>query len=193
MANPTTGFGFSPIKNVDGSPFNGGAREFYVPSSYGTAVGTNSFVALAGSANSAIVSGRPIGTLPTVNLAAVGAAGVGIVVGVDAVTGDALKKYVPASTGGIVYVMPATNLRLQARVSGAFTVADVGQYADLVIGSVDTTTGIQQSTIDSTTIGTGTAFRILGLSDIEGNEYGTNAIVDVEIVKHQYANNASQV
>lgn len=192
MANPSTGFGFEPINNVDGSPFNSAGRLFYVPSSYGTAIGTNALVKLTGTSNAALFRGRAIGSLPEINLCAAGDATVGVTIG-TLPNGQGSLKYKPASTEAGMTVMVGTGLRLRARMSGSFANTDVGQYADAVVGTVDTRTGIQQSTVDSTTIGTGTSLRILGLSDIPGNEYGTNAIVDIEIVKHQYANNAAAV
>lgn len=64
----------------------------------------------------------------------------------------------------------------------------VGFNADVVGTGGSTTTGVSSMELDSSTIAKTAALnlKIVGLWDVPGNEYGTNAVVVVKINEHLY-------
>lgn len=65
---------------------------------------------------------------------------------------------------------------------------DVGKNADVVGTGGSTTTGVSTMELDSSTIAKTAALnlKIVGLWDVPGNAYGTNAVVVVKINEHLY-------
>lgn len=65
---------------------------------------------------------------------------------------------------------------------------DVGKNADVVGTTGSTTTGVSAMELDSSTIAKSAALnlKIVGLWDVPGNEFGTNAVVVVKINEHLY-------
>lgn len=182
MANADTPMGLWPVRYFSGAPYNGAARLYYVPSSDGTAIFLGDPVKLAGSADSDGV--------PSVQQAAAGDTLIGVVVGVQAITHDS-TTYREASTERYVWVAddPALLFMVQEDSDGgALAATDVGNNADLVIGTGSTTTGLSAAEIDSSTKATTTAqVRIVELYRAPDNEIGTNAIWLVRIVEHRNA------
>jgi len=74
MANTDTPFGFKPVKHLNGSPWNGKANVYYIPSTDNTAVFVGDAVKGAGAADTT-------GKYPTVTQATAGAAVIGVVIG----------------------------------------------------------------------------------------------------------------
>ena len=66
--------------------------------------------------------------------------------------------------------------------------ADIGKNADIVVGSVSTTTGLSVNELDSSTIATTAALnlKIVGLYDSPNNAFGNFAVVVVKINEHLY-------
>ena len=83
------------------------------------------------------------------------------------------------------YVYDDPNIVYAVQSAGSADFADIGNLADIVVGSGDTTTG--QSKVDvSGTTGTGTAnLRILRKYDDPKNSYGTNGVLEVTIHEHE--------
>lgn len=107
-------------------------------------------------------------------------ASIGIAIGFFDATG-APKKYYPAgsATGWKCVVQLAVPGQLfQVKSTTALTAADVGTCADLVVGTGSTVTLQSGGYID--TVGTTTAqFKVLGLTETEGNAWGANQDVIV--------------
>jgi len=78
---------------------------------------------------------------------------------------------------------PAQELLVQ--VSGDFQPANVGDLANLTAGTGNDLTGRSGAEIDSATLGSGAAYKIVGLAPIPGNSYGTNAQVLALAAKHE--------
>jgi hypothetical protein len=78
------------------------------------------------------------------------------------------------------------NVIFSVQVSGAagLALADIGAFADLVIGTGSTATGNSADQLDQTTIGTGTVFRIEELDSTTANNFGQYAKALVRITKH---------
>ena len=76
MANVDTPFGFKPIEHLNGNPWNGKTRVYYIPATDNTAVFVGDPVKSAGSADTT-------GRFPTIAQAAAGDLIRGVVVGFD--------------------------------------------------------------------------------------------------------------
>jgi hypothetical protein len=185
MANADTPFGLRPVGHPQGLS-KASVSAYYVPSSYGTALFTGDPVIITGTANTAAVdvvgTGRmPTGTMPEVNKATVGSGNkiTGVIVGVAA-DPDALgRSYIPASTGGVVFVNddPATLFEIQS--DGTLNAAHIGLNASLVYTNTgDTINGRSGAELDASTKATtaGLQLRIERIVPREDNEEGSSEV-----------------
>lgn len=161
MANTSRIFGFRPVKHQNGSPYNGQANLYYIPSTDGTAVYIGDAVKLAGSADPAY------GNAPTVALAAAGNPIVGIVVGFlsDPTNLNVGGTGRAASTNRYCWVADATDLVFEVETSnGTPGIVDIALNADLAVGSPNATFARSGATIDMGTKNTTAAlvFKIRG-------------------------------
>lgn len=200
MANADTPRGFHAVRLLDGSPYTGGGKPYYVGSGDTVALFRGDPVALTGTANTAEVNvvgfGKfPAGTLPVVARATAGSTGniLGIVASVAATTRDSLT-YRAASTARVVFVHDNPEIVFEAQedsVSATLAATNVGQNVDFIAGTGSTSTGLSGAELDSNTAGTAATkqFRILRLVNREDNAIGTNAKWEVIInpARHQLA------
>lgn len=76
----------------------------------------------------------------------------------------------------------------EVQVSGAFTLANIGSLADLVIGTANTSIKVSGDAIDSTTLdASGVVFRVDDIVNRPDNAVGSFARVLVAISKHYLA------
>lgn len=180
MANSDNARGLTPVRHGDGSPYTGAANVYSIPASDSTAVYIGDAVKSAGSADADGV--------PTVAQAAAGDTIRGVVVGVVPDTANSLI-YRAASTLRKVLVADAPDLVFEIQEDsdgGALAAADVGNNADVVVGTGSTVTGRSAMEIDSSTKNTTSAqLRILRLVPRADNEIGTNAKWEVMINEHE--------
>lgn len=185
MANADTPMGLRPIGHPLGLS-KARVQAYYVPASYGTALFTGDPVVITGTANTAEVSApgvgtMQVGTMPEVNKATAGSGNriSGVIVGVAA-DPDALgRRYLPASTGGVVFVNddPGTVFEIQADASLA--AVDVGLNAALVYTNAgDTNTGQSGAELDASTKATtaGLQLRIQRIIPRVDNEAGASEV-----------------
>jgi hypothetical protein len=151
MANLDTPFGFKPVKHLLGTPWNGKANVYYVPSSDGTALYIGDAVKSAGAADST-------GKYPTVTQAAATDVIRGVIVGFgdnpNVMTNPdyPMRRYRPVSTAMYVFVVddPFVIFEIQEDSTGnSITAAMVGLSTDIVVGSGSTTTGKSGMELDS--------------------------------------------
>ena len=184
MANVDRVWGARPVGHINGAPYNGQVRKYYIPSTDSTAVFQGDIVKLAGGADANGVS--------TVAQAAAGDKPVGVVMFFEPNPSDLSMLYRAASTNRYVYVADSPDLVLEIQedgVGGALAAANVGQNADIVVASGSTTTGQSGMELDSSTAATTSTlvFNILGFSQKTDNEVGSaNAKVLVTYNVHQY-------
>lgn len=193
MANANTPFGLRPVGDLAGRVKTGGIRAFSTATGDGTAFGRGDLVKLAGTSQT--INGR---VYSDVAIAASGDVFAGVVVSVDPVlgssgTGRDATTYRAASTQRIVYVDvdPLTLFECQEIGTGTpFTANDIGLNCNVVVGSVNTTTGRSGTMLDNTTEATTNTLdvKIVGLAPREDNEIGQYAKYLVQINRHQYAN-----
>lgn len=192
MANKDTPLGLVPVRHKNGAPYNGAYSEYYVPSTYATALFVGDVVLITGTSNTAEYKGNPPGTLPEVNLA--GAAGgtyiSGVIVGFNPLPDDLTKTYNAASTERIVYVADDPDLVFEIQEDSGGTVldaTDVGLNADLVYthgGS--TTSGKSGAELDRSTIANTNTLKlkVLRLVNRVDNDLGDSAMWEVMINLH---------
>ena len=185
MANVDRVNGARPVKHLDGSPYNGAANLYYIPSSDGTATFIGDFVKSNG-------TGHTDGTPGCIQAAATDAALLGVVVGFPAQAGYTADSliYRAASTGRYVLVADAPDLVFEIQedsVGGALAITDVMRNADIVVAAGSTTTGTSGMEIDSSDIKDATAqLRLLGPVLRADNEIGTNCKWLVVINEHTF-------
>ena len=196
MANADTPFGLRAVGHPLGLS-KARITAYAVASDYGTALFPGDPVIKTSTANAAAISAPGVGDLPAGSLSEVAKATAGttnkitgVIVGVAA-NPDALgRRYIPANTGGIVFVNndPLTEYEIQA--DGAIAATQVGLNAVLIYTNAgDTNTGQSGAELDS---GTTTApattvgfqMNILGVVPRADNEVGSLAKCRVRINQH---------
>lgn len=189
MASVSRINGFRPVKHLNGSPYNGQANLYFVPSSNSDVIMVGDLVKLAG-------DGRSPTGVPTVARHAGGAseAALGVVVGIlfEGV-GDVQNMppvndlntpvYRRASTDRYLLVADAADIVLEAQTSGAtLATADFGQNCQVAVTAGSTTSGASGMTIDLGNKGSTATLplKIIGMPSRPDNNIGdsfTNAYV----------------
>ena len=201
MANNAAAFGFRPVSNFSGAPYNGATRQYIHASGDGTALfigdpvlatGDSVFVNVGGS-----VQSFPIGTLAaTTDIID------GVVIGVDLVTRDS-PIYAPASTERVITVAIDPDMLLLVKDGAAgtpLTANAIGLNVSFTgAASGSTVTGLSGVTLDNTTeAGTNTlALKIIGQYQAPDNDLGsavaTGAASGAWLVKLNRSRFANQV
>lgn len=186
MSNTSRISGFRPVKHQNGSPYNGQANLYYMPSSDATAAYIGDAVKLAGSADPAY------GDAPTVTLAAAGDAIVGIIVGFMVDPTNVLNNTYTgraASTARYVWVADATDLVYEVETSnGTPAVTDIGLNVNHAVGTPNSTFARSGATVDMGTKATTATltFKLRGFVPRDDNDpTAASAKVWVTINNHQ--------
>ena len=191
MANDNTPFGLRPVEYLNGAPWNGQARKYYIPSANGSAFAIGDPVEIGGSADANGVA--------SVVLATPGGGITGVVVGMGGMKyggfsgdPDSLGTIViPATKTKDYYVMvvddPFVVFEVQEIGTGtALTAAEVGLNANLVAGTnngyvsgwlLTNTTEATTDTLDC---------KLLGLVQRHNNAFGAYAKWKVLLNNHTY-------
>lgn len=191
MANTNNPEGLRPVRYVSGAPYNGACREYYVPSSDGTALYVGDPVIKAGDGDA---DGVPTATRAT---AGGGNKITGVVVGVRN-TPTQTTRYRKASDAQYVLVADDPNLLFEIQedaVGGALASTNIGQNIDLVSGSGSTTTGLSGFQADSSTAATTNTLQlsIVAFTKRADNVIGANAKILVRINQHSEVPGATGV
>lgn len=177
MANANIAFGLTPVKNADGSPYNGATHLAYAPATDGTALYIGDPVKLAGSADAAGV--------PSVTRCAAGDTITGVVVGFQD-SASMLLGYGAASTARYPLLARGSNVVFEIQedsVGGALAAVDIGLNADIIVAAGSSYTRNSGVMLDTSTKATTAtlALRIRGLAQRPDNAIGTNAKVYVTL------------
>lgn len=182
MANVDRPGGFRPVGHLITGGYNGQSRAYDVAAGNGTTMMVGDPVKLSGTANATTgVAG--------VAQAAAGDRIVGVIVGIvvdPAVEETIHPGYLPASTAGTVLVCDDPFVIYEVQEDGTGAVTGVGNTADHLMTAGSTTTGRSNAEIDTSDIGTGAGWHILGYSQRADNEIGANAKYLVKINEHAY-------
>lgn len=187
MANPDAPFGFKPVRNGSGAPYNGAANL------YMATCGTNLFVGdpvlITGEANNAEIDGHPPGSVPIVNV--VGTANTsavsGVIVGVVPQSQTSTTYYAGTKTDTLVWVCddPYATFEVQMDAAAA-TVGVVGMATSTIADTAGSTvTGKSGYEVDAdvATQGVWVVERFAPRPDNDAKDTG-NAIVWVTCRKH---------
>lgn len=179
--------GLRPVQYLDGAKYDGKVNMYLIPSTDGTATFIGDPVALAGAAAAAgtVVNGQDMEGMPTIKQAAAGSTPVGVVVGFLPNQSDLTQLYRTASTNRIALVCDSPDVIFEVQEDGVgstLKAADVGENADLILGSGSTTTGISTAMVDSSTHATTSAtVRVLGLVKRPDNGMGSGGTAATDL------------
>jgi len=183
MANATGAFGLRPARKVAGSS-SWAVEKMYVSANYATALFVGDPVLYSTQLDEKDPTGHhravqaSAGTSDTIIL--------GAIVGIEPIQTDLNKTYLPASTGGYVYVMTDRDAIYEIRGDGGGTPTKVyvGQNAIMVATSAgSTTTGLSGFEMETTTPATAKSYplHIVGVKDVEDNTLADDAIYLVRL------------
>jgi hypothetical protein len=179
MANVDRPNGLTPVRHLSGGTIR--ASVYSIAADYGTKIHSGSLVSRTG-------TGR------NVALSDADGPAVGVFAGCEYVdvNGEVqFRPYWPApgavATGTTVkaFVFDDPQIVFEAQASAGFAEADVGQAADVVVGTGSDVTGRSATEINSADFGADGLLATLGLSQRSDNAYGTNAKVEVVIKLHE--------
>lgn len=188
MANIDRISGFTPVKHLNGNPWNGKARMYYIPATDSTAIFKGDAVKSAGSADTT-------GKYATIAQAAASDTirGVAIAfsdqpnIGID--TTNLYGAYRLASTAMYCLVVddPDVIFEIQEDNVGNDIDADmIGLSTDITVGSGDTASGKSGMELDSSDTATAAGqCKILNVSRKEDNALGAHCKFDVLIIEHE--------
>jgi len=197
MANTSKPTGLKPVSYINGSPYNGQARMYYVPS-------TNATALYVGDPVTRLTASADANGIPSVAIGVAGSAVCGVIVGVVVAkqgvslvgtTIDLTRRNLPVSTEGYVLVADDPNLVFEieegttAGAAGtALTAAAVGNNANFIVLAGAATYSDSGTLLDNATEATTATLnlKLLGLSQREDNAFGARAKWLVLINNHQY-------
>lgn len=191
MANKDAPRGLVPVGYLNGSPWNGKFSIYYIPVGDGTAVGIGDPVSLAGSADASGQYATVVkSTAGTGNPILGPAIGFGTTPYIMIDQDNLSRRYRPASTAMYVAVIDDPHVVYEIQeVSGgtALTVAAVGNNTPIVLGTVNTTTGISGAELNNAgEVATTEQLRILKVAPVEGNALGEHCKWWVLINEHPF-------
>lgn len=183
MANVDKAFGLRPMGNLSAT----GAQ-----AQYGYEIADNQAGAIFQGDLVTIFDGYLVKFAPATHTAAVG-----VFNGcqyIDPTTGKPTwSNYYPGSvniTAGKIMadVIDDPNQKFIIQADGSVTQVQIGLNADVIGTGGSTTTGVSSMELNSGTIAKAAALnlKIIGLYDVPGNSFGTNAVVVVKINEHLY-------
>lgn len=182
MAKTATPYGLRPVKRADGMPYAGAVSEYLIDPAgeatnifYGQVVhiGADGYIALSTATGAdGTTNALPTGTALTGSL--------GVFVGCSYINDQGQyvnAQHYPSGKTGVVkaYVVDDPNVIFQAQLDGAADQSDVG--ANTFFAAVQSTstgntmTGVSTSALESTTVTTTAAFRIVGFASPVGDAY----------------------
>jgi hypothetical protein len=175
MATTASPYGLKPVKRADGMAYAGATSQYLIDPAgeatnlfYGQVVhiGADGYIALSTATGAdATTNALPTGTTLTGSL--------GVFVGCSYINAQGQQiygQYYPSGTTGVVtaYVVDDPNVIFQAQLDGVADQSDVGANtffaAAQSTSTGSTTTGNSTSALESTTVTTSAAFRIMGFA-----------------------------
>ena len=172
MATTAAPYGLRPVKRADGLPYAGATTQYLIdPAGEGTNlfngqvvhIGADGYVALSTATGAdGTTNALPTGTTLTGSL--------GVFVGCEYINAQGqliFSQYYPSGTTGVVkaYVVDDPNVLFQVQLDGAADQSDIGANTFFAAAQSTSTgstqTGNSTSAVESTTVTTTAAFRIV--------------------------------
>ena len=182
MANTDKVRGFRPVGTLSGSPWQGSVRQYTLDATH-AAIAVGDLVQMTAdgypdlyAAGETQLLGVVVGVYNTVAEDVLGKQGDSYL-STGAVTLDVpAKNYVALNTAGVIAVATAPDLIMEGTEDGdtdPLELADVGQNVEIIGGGPDSTTGLSDMYIDSSSHNTTNTLplRLLGLAQDPDNEY----------------------
>lgn len=182
MANVNNVNGFKPVGTLSGSPWQGSVRQYSLDATH-SAIAKGDLVQMTAdgypdlyAAGETQLLGVVVGCLDHVAVDVLGKQGDSFL-STGAVTLDIPgKNYIAANTAGVILVATAPDIILEGIEDGdtdPLELADVGQNVEIIGGGPDSTTGLSDMYIDSSSHNTTNTLplRLLGLAQRPDNEY----------------------
>lgn len=183
MANRDAPAGARLIGTENQATANGQIHAYTVLAADAVAIFPGDFVKLTGT----LALNEDKEYFPVVAQAATTNAIVGFVTSVKYNPNNLSSIVRPANTLGTVYVMDAPGVRFAIQTDGTGAVADVGQNADIAVGTGNPLTGTSAMEIDQTSLTSSTAqLRIVDLERRADNEVGEFMEWICFINEHEY-------
>lgn len=186
MPNPANYYGLKPVRHLTGGLIRA-SENFTIANAYATALAVGDLVAKSGTGVDVIVAVNGVG----------GVKAIGVFAGCKYrdIKGNVIWSTIwPAaqatfnSEGAqIAYVYDDPFIVFKVRASAGFALADVGQFAGYTVSTPNLALGVSQGRLDSADItGTLDNLKTINLLREVGNDYGTNAQVEVLLAWHEY-------
>ena len=181
MPNVNAPQGFIPLRHLTGGVIR--PQEYPIANGYAATLASGDLVTMT--------------TDGTVIRGTAGGNALGVFYGVEYIensTGDVkfskvwnANTEVKANTTVKAYVYDDPNITYKVQCNGTFAAANVGELANVTIGTYNSTFGYSTDELDIATLGTGSlVLRILRLVDEPNNAAGADAKVEVVINKSLY-------
>ena len=181
MANVNAPQGFIPLRHLTGGVIR--PQEYPIANGYAATLASGDLVTMT--------------TDGTVIRGTAGGNALGVFYGVEYIensSGDVkfskvwnANTEVKANTTVKAYVYDDPNITYKVQCNGTFAAANVGELANVTIGTYNSTFGYSTDELDIATLGTGSlVLRILRLVDEPNNAAGADAKVEVVINKSLY-------
>ena len=174
MSNLNAANGFTPLRHLTGGVIR--PNEYPILSGYAANVASGDLVTLG--ANGTLIRGTA------------GGVALGVFYGVEYIATDGSVKFEKVWTNGTVtnasanakaYVYDDPNITYRVQCNGTFAAANVGELANVTIGTYNSTYGHStDELLISTLAATAKVLRVLRLIDYPNNAVGADA--DVEVV-----------
>ena len=194
MPNTDAAFGLRPVGHLYGAPLNAGVRRMFIHGSYATALFIGDPVELATETDYQDTTGKHL----SIEIAAAGDNEYisGVIVGFEADKTNLNRQYSPASTEGWAMVNIDPNVIYQIQDNGGGTPDKTWPGSNMVLasGSGSTVTGLSGWELAGATAPAANdsyQVMVLGVSDVENNDLGDNAVWDVIINTHRFARSST--
>lgn len=161
MANTDRPNGFKPVGTLSGSPWQGSVERFELDASHAI-IGVGDLVQMTSDGYPDLYAAGEISLLGVVvgvgsweSNAVAGKVGDSFLSTGDATLSGYGSKAVALNTAGVIYVCTAPDVILEAQedaVGAAIALADVGANIEIIYAAPNTTTGISNMELDSSTV-----------------------------------------
>lgn len=192
MPNGNSPSGFSPVRDVYSTPYNGAVNVYSTAAGDSTAIFIGDPVKLTGSSQT--INGQ---VTPDVAQAATGDVIVGVVVGVlPAVQSDSIYRVASTQRTLLVCDDPNALFEIQEVNSGTpLTANDIGLNVNFVVAAGSTFTGMSGVTLNNASEATTNTLdcKIVAFVNRADNEIGAAAKWLVRLNRHQYVNQIAGV
>lgn len=194
MANSNRPGGLMPLEYLDGSPYNGKARQYYIASDNPSAYAIGDPVVMSGSGDSNGVAGVTLATAGYGNIVLGAIVGMGSIVygggGFDPALPN--QAIIPATKTKAYYVLVSDDPNIvymmqEGGAGSALTAASIGLNFDLVSGTNNGFVSGWQLDNASGNTGSTRQLQLLGLVQTQDNAMGPYAKWKVRINYHQYS------